>query len=165
MIPFLIKLEFGLTIDKSRRFGQPCPKCGRTPYRVLENDDDVFCINVLCDFHGTIDHSVMEEKLARLKRDASYVLRMPHLNHYITFYDNDLFPNCKQPIMFIKDYDNGDFIIRDAQINEELYARLEAKGASRGECVDAGSPIIARYYSLEQLVDDGWLSTHDRRIE
>lgn len=158
MLELLIKLKYGLTIDKSRQQQEPCPRCGQVICGVKENEDDVFCVNGLCTFHDQINHSHYSWMMERISRDASY-------NIPILFNDNYRYPNCRIPVMLNKDFKEGRFIIRDLRVDEKRYALYAPKGLDRIDCIDPNSPIIAQYYSLLLLVKDGWISNHDRRIE
>lgn len=178
MLPSLIKAQFGRTIDKSRLVNDPCPKCGGPVYRVLENNDEAFCVKAFCNFHSYIDHSLYNTFIEKIEYDVDYRSQPckfvdaaeEHVSkELITFNRNSRYPGCTLPVMFVDDFKKGEFVIYDLKLNEAYWNSIPDYvkrycGMTRNHFYDLNSQAIARYYNLQHLVESGWTPNHDIKI-
>ena len=153
-----IKLKYGYTIDKNNPCDEPCPKCGRVVCHVKEDPYKVFCANTFCNFHDTFNPDWNKPILARFK----YLLRYPPL--FLTRNDYQ-YSQYSCPFMTEEDIRAGRFIVREFKIDSNKYELFRGKGLEKKHCYQIDSPIIAKYGSLELLVNDGWFCKENPDID
>lgn len=156
----IIKLKYGYTIDKNNPCDEPCPRCGRVVCHVKEDPYKVFCANTFCDFQDTINPNWNKPILDRFR----YFLNYPPL--YLTRNDYQ-YSQYKCPFISEEDIKAGRFIVRDFKLDSEKYNNeyFRRAGLEKKYCYRVDSPIIARYGSLELMVNDGWLWEENPTID
>ena len=178
MLPRIIKFQYDRTIDYTRMVDEPCPRCGGSVYRILENNDEVFCTRPFCRFHDFINHHLYNTIIEKLTFDIIHhshqgsfvkITNDKELHKFITFDRNRRYSNCHLPVMFVDDFEKGEYIIRDLKLNEEYWNSIDDTikqycGLTRNTFYDMRSPIIARYYNLQHLVESGWTPNHDIQL-
>ena len=157
----VIKFKYGYTLDRNNPCDEPCPKCGRVVCHVKEDPYKVFCANTFCDFHDTYDMSWNKPIIERFKK----FLRYPPIFLYRL---DSLYSEFKCPFISEEDIKAGKFIIREFELDEELYNSPVSRwgGANKADCYKRDSYIIVKYGNLELMVNDGWRlkERHDVRI-
>lgn len=151
----LIKLRYGLTIDENRPVEVSCPKCGGVCCYVKEEADHAFCLNTFCDFHDyTTD--IVEVRKERFLRFARYGT--------VFFYRNDQY-ECNIPFMTEDDIRAKKYIIREFELDKEKYnlyiSEFGKNEYSWQSCYKQNCIIIAQYYSIQLMCEDGWLVNKD----
>lgn len=161
MNPYLIKMIHSRTIDRNRPYHRNCPDCGSVLCHVKENDTEIFCINTFCSFHDFLSSSYYEEMIQKVHYEAKYQF------NNIYFSINPKYKNYTHPFISKEDYKSGQYIVRDAEIDNAKLNDSFSKymGLTPGMCVKKDSKIIARYSTIELLVKDGWIPNHDVEIK
>lgn len=146
-----IKIKFNRTIDPNNQESEPCPKCGHAVCHVKENATEVFCMGLNCDFHDYTTDVVD----ARHKR-FNYMAQFGN----VFFYDNPRY-SARKPFMLEADIKSHNYIVRDFELDKDLLRIVEQRGGNWQGCPKENCRVIARYYSVELLCDDGWLAEKD----
>lgn len=160
MNSLVIKLKYGLTIDPNQQHFEPCPKCGGVVCGVIENNDDVFCVNTFCDFKDTLDHSFVDRFIERFEYIRSWGGPM-------FFNSNYRYPNVTHPFITKEDLAANRYIIREFIIDQDHYYSKAARraGVSPSRCYKQDCPIIARYGNVRLMVEDNWKPNKDGENE
>lgn len=156
MIPAIIKLMYGYTIDLNNTEDEPCPKCGGVVCHVKENSHKVFCTNSLCSFQDETNDNWDKPIIDRFK----YMIKYPPVFLYRLDYN---YSSYKHPFLMEEDLQQGKIVVRDFRLDEERYYSKAARwaGLSKKQCYQTNSPIIARYSTIDLLVKDGWRIEED----
>lgn len=156
----IIKFRYGLTVDENRQRTEPCPYCGGVVCHVKENEDEVFCMNLVCKFHSFVDNSHYKWLKERFAEDAR--------SGHVWFDVNSRYPTYSHPFIHRNDIACHKYIIRDFLYDEdEWLCRYKPLRLTKIACVKYNSPIIAQYASLDLMFEDGWINNYEnrRRIE
>lgn len=146
-----IKLKFNRTIDPNNQVSEPCPKCGRAVCHVKENPNEVFCMGWNCDFHDyTTD--IVDARTERFNYMARY--------GNVFFYANTQY-SAHKPFMLQDDIKQGRYIIREFELDSYKYNIVSQRGGSWESCPKENCRIVAQYYSVELMSEDGWLVDKD----
>lgn len=160
MNSLVIKLKYGLTIDPNQQHFEPCPKCGGVVCGVIENNDDVFCVNTFCDFKDILDHSFVDRFIERFEYIRSWGGPM-------FFNSNYRYPNVTHPFITKEDLRENKLVIREFVLDHERYTSQIGRraGLSPSRCYKENCPIIARYGSVRLMIEDNWKPDKDGENE
>lgn len=149
MLPLIIKLGTGYTIDSNYPGEDRCPNCGGHVYHVVEDDYIVFCTPLACSWQdrtyypkGISYYEMQKQILRKLFEDAFITGGCIHLKY------NKRYPSCEHPVIIMRDACDYNYIIRDFDFSS-------GKSFFDSGYNVATQPIV-RYSSLDDLIDDGW---------
>lgn len=149
MLPLIIKMQTGYTIDYNHPGEDRCPNCGGKVYHINEDDYIVFCTAMTCSWRdrtfypkGVSYYEMQKRELRNLFEDAFTPGSCIHLKY------NSKYPSCEHPVIIMRDACDYRYIIRDFDFS------------SGWDFFDGGyneetRPIV-RYSTLDELIDDGW---------
>ena len=149
MLPFVIKLRTGYTIDYNHPGEDRCPRCGGKVYHINEDNYIVVCTAMTCSWHdrtfypkGVSYYEAQKQQLRNQFEEAFLPGRCIHLRY------NSKYPSCKNPVIIMIDACNYRYIIRDFDFNSGL-------DFFDGSYSEETTPIV-NYTTLDELINDGW---------
>lgn len=147
MLPFMINIKTGYSIDYNHEGEDRCPCCSGKVYHVNEDDYIVFCTALGCQWRDRtfypkgVSYYEMQLMDVRNQFEQAFILGSRlHLKR------NYKYPLCKYPVIIMGDVCAYRCIIRDFDFNYDFF-----DGGYNKETTP-----IARYSTMDEMIRDGW---------
>ena len=149
MLPLIIKMQTGYSIDYKYPGEERCPNCGGRVYHINEDDYIVFCTSPLCSWRDRTHYpkgvSYYEIQKRNIRESFEQALLPGNCIHLLS---NSKYPYCKHPVIIMGDACDYRYIIRDFDFNAG-YDFFD------GGYNEETRPIV-QYSTLDELINDGW---------
>ncbi len=147
MLPGIIKLSTGYTIDRRYRGEDPCPRCGaKSVYHIMEDDYTVFCTSIGCSFRDKTFYPKGHSYYAIQRKELRWRFEQAfELGGAIFLKDNDAHMSIQNPVIIMQDVLNYKYNIRS----------WDQKGPHWG-AYSIETPILLSYDTLDDMINDGW---------
>lgn len=147
MLPIIIKIKTGYSIDYNYEGEDRCPCCGGRVYHIMEDGHIVFCTALGCQWRDRtfypkgVSYYEMQLMDVRNQFEQAFILGSRlHLKR------NYKYPLCKYPVIIMGDVCAYRCIIRDFDFNYDFF-----DGGYNKE-----TKSVATYRTMDEMIRDGW---------